>query len=247
MPGPLSAADRELVFQLLDDVAIIGDAVTTIVPKPAAVRTVLVPILRRWIAEGLFFRAQKLILPYQVRFETYCDGESIECCKAMKLVHWMEVMAFGSVGVGIAQVAPEHIGPDGKPTFNRSKQDRAERIPHKPSDFFDQNILFWDGDFYSRADIIKLHANTLGGVHFDFKNPKTDMDWQTIKNYHGYEITGQNNVQILVSAEIQPAKDDPKRRQYVYDATEIVAIDTATTFVKGIRDAEDKFSALLTP
>jgi hypothetical protein len=84
---PIAAADRELIQQLLDDAAILGDLFLVGIPKPAATRTICVPILRRWIVEGLFHQAQKLISPAQVSFSIYSNGRAVQLCKAGVYAH----------------------------------------------------------------------------------------------------------------------------------------------------------------
>lgn len=74
----LAPNDRELVQQLLDDIGILDDQFLVGVPRPAATRAIFVPILRRWIAEGLFHRVQKLILPMQATFAVAVNAGAMQ-------------------------------------------------------------------------------------------------------------------------------------------------------------------------
>jgi hypothetical protein len=57
-------------------------------------------------------------------------------------------------------------------------------------------------------------------------------------------VKGNNN-QMLVGDAIGIARADPARRQQVYDATELVAMDTARIFASGVRASEEAFVDLL--
>ena len=142
-------------------------------------------------------------------------------------------------------IAPRYRGLDGKPTTHLNEEDAHDRS-QKASVFFDQRVFFWKGQFYTRADIIKMHANALGGVHFDFRKAQAETHILEIKDYFGFEIKGSNN-QMLVGPEISAARADPARRQQVYDATELVAMDTVRIFARGIRESAATFTSLLVP
>jgi hypothetical protein len=51
--------------------------------------------------------------------------------------------------------------------------------------------------------------------------------------------------QMLAGQEIATARADPKRRQNVYDATELVLLDTARIFANGVQSSRLLFEALL--
>ena len=107
-------------------------------------------------------------------------------------------------------------------------------------------MLFWKGTFYTRLDILKWLANTLGGVHLDLKRTDAEVHIAEIKDSFGFEIkdTG-NNYQMLVGKEIEQGRADRLRRPFIYNVTELIAIDTARIFVSGIRNAEEHFLTCL--
>jgi hypothetical protein len=242
----LTPDDRELIQQLLEDVGLLEAPFSMGIPKPAATRAIFTPILRRWVAEGLFYKAQKLILPNgPAVFPITSNAHAIKLCKAGVYEHWMGLVLFGTIGVAIAQVANKHLAPDGKPIAQLDDGSSSARpTPQRAKIFFDQKMLFWKGQFYTRADVIKMHANALGGVHFDFRKAQDEAHIKEIKNYFGFELKGNNN-QMLVGDEIDLARADPARRQQVYDATELVAMDTARIFASGVRTSEEAFVDLL--
>lgn len=235
----LAPADRELVLQLFDDVGVLEAQFAAGIPSPSAARAVFAPILRRWIAEALFFKAQKLILPKQASFAIRDNGQAINLCETGVLEHWMGLVWFGKIEVSIAQrnlATPESatrpLGEDAKRPDTLQKAGR----------FFDQKMLFWKNAFYTRAEIIKIHANSLGGVHFDLWQNEQEID--EIKNYFGFEIVpGQS--QMILGQEIATRRMDPRRRQFVYDATELIAMDTARVFASAMRASQESFFALL--
>lgn len=239
----ISGEDRELVHQLLDDVGVIGRLLTPR-PQPAQIRATFAPILRRWIAEGGFFKAQKLILPRQVTFLFGTNPQSVKLAKAGVYEHWMAVISFDSVGVSSAQVASKHIDHDGRPGVAIDHGLQTRPIAHRAHEFFGQKMFFWKGQFYTREDVVKMHANALGGVHLDFRRAAAQPSIIAIKNYFGFEIK-PNTCQMLMGDEIAEGRDDPARRPNIYDATELVVSDTARIFAEGVRSTRNLFEAVL--
>lgn len=240
--------ERELVLQLLDDVSVIEDQFRSQRPKPATVRTVLVPILRRWIVEQLFYRTQKMILPQQVCFPIRRHQHFVDLCRRGVYVHWMGLIEFEQVGVGAGQIAPRYLGPDGPTVPIKAPESDNEPAPQRARAFFEQKMFFWKGEFYRRHDVIIMHANALGGVHLNFRRRDDEQHINEIKNYFGFEVRalGNNkNLQMLKGQDIASARADPGRRPNVYDATELVAMDTARIFAQGIRASMKTFTDLL--
>jgi hypothetical protein len=116
--------------------------------------------------------------------------------------------------------------------------------PVKASTFFKQPMFFWKGRFFNREDVIKMHANKLGGVHLDFSRTKDEEYINEIKEYFGFEV-GATGYQMLMGEEIQRGREDRRRRASVYDATELIAMDTARIFAGGVRKSEKAFLAVL--
>jgi len=105
-------------------------------------------------------------------------------------------------------------------------------------------MFYWKDQFFTRTEILGIHANRLGGVHLDFRRRENETHIDELTQYFGIEVTG-NNLQILVGDSIREAKADATRRPTTYDAMELVAIDTATIFTKGLKDSDDQIQALL--
>jgi hypothetical protein len=240
----LSPNDRELILQLLDDVAVIEDQFLFGTPRPSAIRTVLVPMLRRWAVEGVFHKAQKLIRPISVGFPIRSNRDAIDYCKRGVYVHWTGMIEFGGIGFQIGQFAANHLGPDGKPTVGAAPY--TSPAPQKANLFFEQKMFFWKGQFYTRADVTKMLANALGGVHLSFERKEDEQHINEIKHYFGVEVKNEGkNIQMLVGDNIGVARADPARRPKVSDATELVAMDTARIFASGVRASKESFDPLL--
>jgi hypothetical protein len=109
----LAPNDREQILQLLDDMVVIESLFQLGAPMPAAIRAALVPLLRLWVAEGLFHRAQKLILPTEVGFPIRTYDHAIDLCERGVYVHWMSAIEFNGIAVGAGQFAPDYLGADG--------------------------------------------------------------------------------------------------------------------------------------
>lgn len=157
--------------------------------------------------------------------------------------HWMDMVQFRTIGIAIGKIAEKYLGKDGRPNVPLGNNN-IPAMPQRASAFFDQKMFFWKGRFYTRTDVIKMHANALGGVHFDLKRADDEQQIREIKNYFGFEIQGTNN-QMLIGNDISVARADPTRRQQVYDATELVAMDTARIFAEGVRASAREFAGLI--
>jgi hypothetical protein len=134
--GQISADDRELIQQLLDDTGIVEAHFVGGLPTPQATRVTFVPILRRWIAEGLFFRAQKLLLPHQVRFLLTSNRADVKMCKAGVMEHWMGMLDFGGIGISTNRLAAKYRRP-GK----LDRQLPGPPTPHRAKEFFAADFL----------------------------------------------------------------------------------------------------------
>src|ERR1700686_3032806 len=146
----------------------------------------------------------------------------------------MALIEFDSIGVGTKQISAKYLGPDGKPTIEIDTGYQTTPIGHPAKTFFRQKMFFWKGNFYDRHDVLQMHANILGGVHLDFRRADDQYHIDEIKNYFGFEIKPDTH-QMLVCAEIAAARADPTRRQNTYDATELVILDTARIFARGVQ------------
>jgi hypothetical protein len=238
----ISPDNRELVHQLLDDVAVMSGFFPR--PSPSQIRTTLTPILRRWIIEPTFFIAERLIRPNFVEFHFRTSPQEIKLAKAGIFEHWMAIIVFDTVGLGTSLVASKYREVDGTTKGNIDFGHRTSPIAHRANEFFRQKMFFWKENFYNRDDIIKWNANALGGVHLDFRRAAAEPHINEIKNYFGVELR-PNNIQLLVGREISEARADPARRQNIYDAIELVVLDTARIFAKGVESSQASFQSLL--
>jgi hypothetical protein len=234
-----SENDRELVLQLLEDVRTIATIPNYPVPSPAAIRAFLVPVMRRWIVDGRFFAAQRLIAPSEIRFQASINEEAARLCEFEYTERWMAVIFFGEIGLGVSQTAQRYIGK--APPF---REGELRELPHTAKSFFDQKMFFWKGHFYTRHDVIHVHANKLGGVHLDFRRAADQAHINEIRNYFGFDREAAP-LGMLVGDQIAAARADPNRRQHIYDATDLVTLDTARIFASGVESAAPLFEALL--
>ncbi len=235
--------DKELILQLLDDVTLIEQALIGM-PTPSIVRTTFVPILRRWIVEGLFSsKAQKLILPNKISFDIHTQTNAIKLCQAGCYEHWMGTINFRTIAVTTGLHAAKYLTKEGRPK-SINTESLMPASPQDPNQFFKQKILFLKGKFYTREEIIKILANTFGGVHLDFDNIQKQPGILQVKNYLGFKLN-ESGLQMLVGSEIDSLRNDPEERPRVYDAIELIAIDTARIFVNGIQKEKNLFTALL--
>jgi hypothetical protein len=227
------------VHQLLEDVRTTATVPNFPKPSPVAIRTILVPILRRWIVEGGFFAAQKLIAPTRIQFEVGINANAVRLCEMGYTERWMAIVLFGSIGVGVSWTAQSFIGKPAPCSGGEFRQ-----LPHPAKTFFRQKMFFWKGRFFTRHDVIHAHANKLGGVHLDFQRAADQAHIDEIKNYFGFDQE-VDPFRMLAGDKIARARADTNRRSNIYDAIELVTLDTARIFVKGIEDSKALFEALL--
>jgi hypothetical protein len=237
----LDSNSKELIHHLLEDTLILSKQLAASPPPPVTARTSFAPILRKWISEGLFFQAQKLIPSNPITFEIISDPQATKLCQAGVYEEWMSMIHFGTVGIGTGRIAKKYLGADGKTTADMGPPPNHQPAPQKASIFFNQKILFLKGNSYTRTDIIKMLANKLGGVHFD---AKIETHVTEIRNHFGFEIKG-SNYQMLIGNEIAEGRADQQRRERIYDAIELIAIDTGRIFANGIGTSEPSLRTLL--
>ena len=151
----------------------------------------------------------------------------------------MAIVLFGKRGVGASQPAEDWIS---KPPPARGGEFR--QLPHPAKAFFNQKMFFWKGRFYTRHDVILMHARKLGGVHLDFRRAEDEAHIDEIKNYFGFDRE-PSVFRMLRGADIAAARADPDRRPGIYDATELVTFDTARIFAAGVRSSALPLKALL--
>lgn len=232
----ISQDDKELIHQLLEDAEILAGTAMVGLPRPALVRTTFAPVLRKWIVEGAFYNASKWIRPHEPTFEVTSTPEAVKLCKAGFYEHWMEMIRFGDVGVGTSRPIEKHrLTPQNTP---------HARAQHRASVFFKQKIFYWKGNFYTRENILQMHANRLGGVHFDTRRKANETHINELKNFFGFEVKPNTN-QMLVGDEIRVAREDPSRRNAIYDTTELVTMDTGLKFANGVLDSRREFEDAL--
>lgn len=239
----LSATDRELVYQLTDDINIIVTLLQSRV-KPGEIRVTLSPMLRRWIIDGHFFYLQKLIQPSKIGFKIRTNPQLKRLSKAGVYKNWMSAISFnGSLEIATNNLENKYIGTNGKPDSSIDFGNWQTQDQHSANNFFKQSMFFWKGEFFGRDDVIKMLANSLGGAHFD-KQDKRLSAISEIQAYFGLEIKPHTQ-QILVGGEIAEARADPARRHNVYDGVDLVVLDTARIFSEGVSRAMGLFDKLL--
>lgn len=240
----ISSNSREMVQQLLEDVDTLDEQFKLGLPQPHKIRAIISPILRRWIVERLFFNAQKLILPNLIEFSFTRSPQSIKQCERGVYEHWMELIELNAMQFSTWLLSKKYSNTNQVPRDSFNNNEKRILLLHKAPKFFEQKIIFLKESFYTRTDIIKMHANLLGGVHLDSKRKNDQIHIDEIKNYCGFEINNTTH-QILVGESIVTGRADPKRRPSIYDATELIVMDTARIFVAGIRSSHQYFLNLL--
>jgi hypothetical protein len=230
----------ERIHVLIEDAEVLGElSKPDQRPTPAAARTIIVPILRRWIHDGLFYEAQRELLPHEVQFELFEEPVAIANCEKGILSQWMALTQLGGIGIGSSQIAPAWLS-----RLDQVPRDNGNSAKRKGSSFFEQKVFFWEGQFYKRAAVLGMHANKLGGVHLDPRRANDEGHIDALRQYFGVEFIG-SNAQMLVGPDVTKAKQDVDRRGRTYDAMELIAIDTARIFSAGITESSPQLRALL--
>jgi len=157
----LSHDEKKLVETLLEDFVVLEKIVGNVVPltpDPATIRTAITPMLRRWICDGDINKIQKLINS-PIKFPTYTHTGDVKACKQGKLVHWI-----GMIGINQIYISTK------LPTDIANPPNIAVPVAYhmNANDFCQQKMMFFNGKFFTRSDIISYAANKMGGTH----NPK---------------------------------------------------------------------------
>jgi len=150
----------------------------------------------------------------------------------------MGYMEVNSIGLSIGQIASARL------------QDRRPQAPipapakQPVKHFINQKMFYWKECFYTRSDVIRWLANRFGGAHLDFRRQADEQHIDEIKNYFGLEMIGTNH-KMLIGQEIADGRADPQRRPRIYDATELIAADSARIFAIGVASSAAALNSLL--
>lgn len=210
-------------------------------PSPQAARAIIAPILRRWISEQLLHRVQRLFGPKMLTFPLLEMPNTVERCSAGLIEHWFTATELG--GVAISMSLPKSSVPANLAGLDTSGDGHGGWVRRPVRAFFEQKVFFWQGRFYTRAQILSAQANKRGGVHLDFNRAAKDAHVDALPLFFGVEVSG-TNYQILVGQDIQLAKLNRARRQNTYDAFDLVAIDSARIFVLGVDEFMSGYTEL---
>jgi hypothetical protein len=249
VPAKLSGDDRELIQVLFDDVGLIeGRLPAGSLLRPPEIRATLSPLLRKWIGERQFHKAQKLLRPQMVRFQIVSQAQAIKYCQAGIFEHWMGYMLFGTLGISTGKTA-ERYTEKGRPN-KYALPPVGAAAAQVANPFFDQKMFYWKGEFYTRSDVVKWLANKFGGTHLDFRRRDDEAHINEIKDYFGFEVETDDRGRLvgskmLIGQEISLGRADPLRRSNIYDAADLIALDTARIFAEGVRASEKDFARLL--
>jgi len=239
MKTSINDHEKKLIELLLEDLILLerdvgGEHVT---PKPSVVRVVITPILRRWICHKEIMRIRKII-DSPMCFPVYDHKEYVTACKSKKLSLWIGMVGINEVY--ISSCLPTNL--DHPPTFNSNSTIKT----FDAKDFCQQKILFLDGYFASRADVINFAANKLGGTH----NPETEEAKKLKKHplYNFDEVFGLavlgGNIQMMRKLEFAKLEEYKNEGRVVYDIYNLVTLDTARRFVKGIQNIKNSLTTL---
>jgi hypothetical protein len=100
--------DRELVLQLLEDIILL-QAPKGAPQSPALVRTTYTTVLRRWLLQGLFYKAQHLIRPqHEVSFRVVNEEDTLPLCHQGFYEHWVGSLVLDDVGISMWRPTAAH-------------------------------------------------------------------------------------------------------------------------------------------
>ena len=235
----LKAEHKELLLQLFEDVNALERGIIVGLPSSDELRTLVTPILRRWMVDGVFHQVQR-ILPIPIMFEIYSRTDEVQACKAGAYKWWMGIVDCGHklmIGPGVRS---------GKFVEGQFQNRGLFKIKQKAKLFFSQEAFWWKGQFYSRTDLIKFMANKLGGIHYDLDRNQSEGHIEEIQNHFAilYE-RAKNNIQIVSPPDIPKFRNDQDLRKNLYDAIQLNIGDTAFIFASGIRAVENDLRLLL--
>ena len=218
---------RELILLLIEDANNLEELVSSRSPSPSLIRSTIGPILRRWICDGDFNIVQKALRPNIIRFSArlVSSNEKFNLNSSLYGL-WIGPISFSDVVLRLAVPTSEIavLKPAGSSQINRMTSQR----------FFKQKVCLINGKIFTRLDILRFFANELGGTHFDYSKLTHDQAKQSLRNTVGYEVGQTGDIQMLMGAQITEAKADLQRRPAIYDLTDLIVLDTACIFARGI-------------
>jgi len=201
----MSDDSSEIVHQLLEDVSVLDQQFLggLVRPSPEISRTVLSPILRRWICEQTFHRVQRLLgQTHMVRFEVWDEDDAIAHCQKRHFNTWMAMASLGPFIFGMGNARDEFVKPDGTWTFS-VRGEKSKRVRRPSRLFFEQQVFYWKDRLYRRHDIVSFQANKRGGVHYDSRRKDDESNLDDLARSVGFEIVGTHHQMLVGDAPIR--------------------------------------------
>lgn len=239
----MSAYNRELVQQLLEDTNLIEMSLSSNVPSPATIRALFGPILRKWVSGNDFHKVVNLLpSPSEVKFESIYNTECIAACKTGLFKVWMETVAVNGKMFAITKSFRSEDDIKQREYFYYIINNH--RVPMSPKEFFQQPVFFWNSKFHYRDDMIRFFSNAQGGTHFSPKQSQDNIDILEIMDFFAASVSDEET-KFYYEFNVRSLKSQVETRRYVYDYLHILTLDTAKTFAMSIRKNRPKFFRLL--
>lgn len=238
----LTIEQRQLVRILLDDYHVLGRDVEDrrILPTPPIIRAVISPILRKWLVEGAIYQLGK-VKQTQFAFSVYSSDDVIEQCVAGRMLFWLELIRlFGNrISTG-CPIDPSFAVPMGNP----------RPVDLKTSKFVSQKMIYFEGIFFSRKDIVKFCANKMGGTHLSSKiNSDNDLILERMKLFGLLVKPASTNSNVNVTLPGRYAMDAIKKAEangeIFYSFPHLVLLDSAHLFFEAINRARSEIEQLI--
>jgi hypothetical protein len=238
----MMSQEKELLLQLLEDVAMMETKEDTPFPSSDQLRNNFAPSLRRWIVEGMFFQVQK-ILGAKINFSFYSHVDGVRACEVGCYKNWLGLI---NAGGGII-ISPCHLSEKHQNRHDQiPPQRKAFKIEEKAQRFFEQPCCLWEGQMYKRKDFLIFLANKLGGVHYEMDRNRSEKHIDDIRNFFAVRHNLKaRQIEIVPPGEIPNLRADAEARPFLYDAVQMVVGDTGKIFCQGIRKVQSKIEAVL--
>lgn len=232
--------NSERILMLLEDAELLQKGLAEERPNIANVRALAGPILRKWLLDGQINQVNKQMRPDHLSVFYLSNPESEWNAQKGLYSIWVGNFSFngvcGEMTAGTTPAAERKLKP--------SKG--AREISGKISKFLSQPVCVIFGRVYSRKEIIRFHANNLGGAHYDPREVENTPAKKRLRDTIGYEVTADGrNIQMRMGPSIIAAKQDPSRRHSIYDLADLVLLDAAHRFSASVLSARDQLHDLL--
>ena len=224
---------------LLEDAETLEKLFNVIRPNIGNIRNTAGPIMRRWFGEEDIRQVQKMLRPNLLRVRYWTNSTELKNLKKGYYNIWIGNFSFNDISMSWMAFSSEKARKRILPEVG------SQKVCEPMGAFLRQPVCHILGETFTRKDVVKFHANNLGGAHYDPHGVENTPEKKRLRDTVGYEVDVLGNIKMLLGSEIVEAKKDRDRRAGIYDLADLILLDSAKRFAVSVLSERERLHALI--